>query len=509
MATDRHFLRRLMAAKSGMHLPSEEELLRGMPFFKAALSEDICEFAVRLGRRIKQRRQKYLLPVVKRLDDLSRVPSDDCVIALFEELDRLPKTKAFPVEACRLRCRIYLAFLGEPDAAFRMAGEMARLALYDVQHGRRHDMVSRSLGWAIASTYLDDWKKHDGQGTSYRVDNDANTHEHLFQRAFRAASRKQAEDWQRDDHDPAVDVERPLVEPSFRDEGSALSGSVVVIGSIGNGSTSQGKRVAGEFATLLNRPLALSKVPDLADVKSVLATEFPYAEVVVDKVLNPLAGRRHVWLHPTIFVGPPGCGKSRFARRLSEELRVPYEMISCGGMSDSAIGGASRRWSSGEPSLPVMAVRRHDCAGPIIILDEVEKVATSRHNGNAHDVLLGLLEGETAKRWHDPYIEAECNLAFVTWLMTANAVEPIPAVLRDRCRVLRFPLPGPEHVASLAPRILEGLYLEAGHDPRWATPLDALELDVLAAAWSGGSIRSLKRFLEGLLEAREQERSRQ
>ncbi|MCK5749750.1 MAG: AAA family ATPase, partial [Oricola sp.] len=326
---------------------------------------------------------------------------------------------------------------------------------------------------------------------------------------FRARLRKQAEDLQRDDRDPAVDSERPLVEPPTRDDGSALSGAVIVIDSIGNGSTSQGKRVAGEFASLLNRPLPLSWVPDLADVRSVLVEEFPYAEALVNKVLNPLAGRRHVWIHPTIFVGPPGCGKSRFVRRLSEELRVPYEMISCGGMSDSAIGGASRRWTSGEPSIPVMAVRRHECAGPIIILDEVEKVATSRHNGNAHDVLLGLLEGETARRWHDPYIEAECNLGFVMWLMTANAVEPIPAVLRDRCRVLRFPLPGPEHVSALAPRILEGLYLEAGHDPRWAAPLDPVELEVLASAWSGGSIRSLKRFLEGLLEAREQERSRQ
>jgi hypothetical protein len=483
--------------------------MRGMPFFKEALSEDMCEYAVRLGRRIKRRRQKYLLPIIKRLDDLSRAPSDDRVIALVEALDQLPKTKTFPVEACRLRCRIYLAFFGQPEAAFRMAGEMARLAFRDVRHGEQSGMVYRSLGWTVASTVLEERLRLGGQSSSYRVAEKAKTYEHLFQSAVRAVARKQADNRRPDDRDPAVNDDRPMVGPPHLDRESVAPGAVIVINSIGNGSTSEGKRVAREFGALLKQPLPLKKTPNLASVRSALVEEFPYAEALVDKVLNPLAGRRHVWIHPTIFVGPPGCGKSRFARRLSEELRVPHEMISCGGMSDSAIGGASRRWTSGEPSLPVMAVWRHECAGPIIILDEVEKVATSRHNGNAHDVLLGLLEGETARRWHDPYIEAECNLGSVTWLMTANAVEPIPAVLRDRCRVLRFPLPGPEHVSALAPRILEGLYLEAGHDPRWATPLDALELEVLASAWSGGSIRSLKRFLEGLLEAREQERSRQ
>jgi ATP-dependent Lon protease len=248
-------------------------------------------------------------------------------------------------------------------------------------------------------------------------------------------------------------------------------------------------------------------VPDLVAGRARLAGEFPYATDIVDHLLNALAGRRHVRLRPTILLGPPGCGKTRFARRLAEELQTPYELVSCGGLSDSAIGGTARRWSSGEPSLAIMAIRRHKCAGPILILDEIEKIGTSRRNGNVHDVLVGLLEAETSRRWHDPYLESSCDLSHVSWLMTANRLDPVPGVLRDRCRIVRFPEPGPEEISVLAPRILEKLYVDAGYDPGWATPLEGIELDALSEAWRGGSIRKLEQLVEVLMKAREQERS--
>ena len=64
-------------------------------------------------------------------------------------------------------------------------------------------------------------------------------------------------------------------------------------------------------------------------------------------------------------------GKTRFARLLAEELAAPYELISCGGLSDSAIGGTGKALvRPAEPSLAIMAIRLHECAGPVIILDE-------------------------------------------------------------------------------------------------------------------------------------------
>jgi hypothetical protein len=123
--------------------------------------------------------------------------------------------------------------------------------------------------------------------------------------------------------------------------------------------------------------------------------------------------------------------------------------------------------------------------------------------------LVGLLEEETSQRWFDPYVESACDLSHVSWLMTANTLSGVPSVLLDRCRVIAFPEPGPEQLHVLAPRILERLYVDAGHDPRWATALEAHELSALGKNWRGGSIRKLQQLLESLVEARERHRPRQ
>jgi hypothetical protein len=75
--------------------------------------------------------------------------------------------------------------------------------------------------------------------------------------------------------------------------------------------------------------------------------------------------------------------------------------------------------------------------------------------------------------------------------------------LRDRCRILRLPDPSHEHLPGLAASLLEALVTERGLDRRWALPLDALELEALAAAWLGGSVRALARLVEAVLAARD------
>lgn len=503
---DRHFSRRQNAAAQGLHLPSEEELLRGMSFFRGNLGDDIREYAERLSRRIRKRDDLAFASLATALEELTVEQSDDGVQCLMNALDGVEEVKGVPVEACRLRCRFYLACSGDPDAAASIASEAAVVALRDINNRDDLRMAGRALAWAVMACTLAHAAKVDGLYASHRsLSRMLQGYEREFEGAIKRASKQRSPELEElEVIDDLVALQNnEAADPVDRD------GSVIVFTAVGNDSTSEGKRVVKEFEAFVRRRLPLPGMPDLAAVRTRLTTEFPWAISIADDLLKGLVGRNHVRFRPIILLGSPGCGKTRFSRRLVEELGVPYELVSCGGLSDSALGGTARRWSSGEPSLAVMAVRRHQCAGPAIILDEIEKVGTSRHNGNVHDVLVGLLEKETSARWFDPYLESNCDLSHLSWLMTANEVESVPAVVRDRCRILRFPEPDAKHLPFLASRILEKLYLEQGHDPRWATPLETFEIEALSRAWTGGSIRKLERLVETLVEARERYREPQ
>lgn len=505
---DRHFQRRQKAAIAGLHLPSAEELLRGMAFFREDLAEDIREYSSRLSGRVKKRKHTGLAHLATSLDELNLEPSEDAVLTVEAALDLIDDAQGLPIDECRLRCRFYRAFFGNGQATALIAGQIANLASGDLPPAERRNLIWRSLGWAAQSHVLDA-----RQRAGVSVQRSAEWFE-LEVRAYVGHFRNAITSTVVDEPEPKDSISAGLEiatweeeEPSERETRS--TDRVVVISGIGNDTTAEGKRVAREFGKFTQRPLPLPGMPELTAVRARLIAEFPYATTVVENVLEGFSGRPNVYLRPIILLGAPGSGKTRFARRLSEELGTPYEIISCGGLNDSAIGGTARRWSSGEPSLAIMVVRRHQCAGPVIILDEIEKIGTGRNNGNVHDVLIGLYEPETSNRWHDPYIQAHCDLSHISWLMTANSIEPIPAALRDRCRILNFPSPGTGHLQLLAPRILERLYIEAGYDPRWAAPLERFELGALASVWTGGSIRTLERLVEVLWKAREAGRRRQ
>ncbi len=499
----------MKAAKAGLHLPTEMELLRGMPFLFEDMASDIREFGERLSRRLKHKPKFEIAPLVASLDDLAVDQGDEalrCVDAAMEAAGCFNTISAFDA---RLRVKFYLASLGDPDAAAAIAGRMASIALRDVRDSCDCSLLPRALAWSVMANDYGHLRHNGIVGIPRgRVSRDLHFHAREFEAAIQQTEPETKQPAEKalpagtaDDAQTTPAAEPPQV--------NKPKGTVVIFTSIGNDSTSEGKRVVKEFEKLLNVALPLPQVPGLAHVRERLVEEFPYAAAVIDELLNRLVGRDHVHIRTTVLVGTPGCGKTRLARRLCEELAVPFELVSCGGLNDSSIGGTARRWTSGEPSLAVMSIRRHRCAGPVIILDEIEKVGTSRYNGNVHDVLIGLFERETSQRWFDPYVESPCDLSHLSWLMTANTLATVPSVLLDRCRVIAFPEPGAEQLEVLAPRLVERIYVDAGHDPRWATPLEQFELTALAGHWRGGSIRKLQQLVETLVEARERYRARQ
>jgi hypothetical protein len=70
-------------------------------------------------------------------------------------------------------------------------------------------------------------------------------------------------------------------------------------------------------------------------------------------------------------------------------------------------------------------------------------------------------------------------------------------------RVVRFPEARADHLDALLPGILAGVAMEAGFDPRFHLPLDAVERAALRARWRGGSLRRLRRAVEAILRVRD------
>lgn len=260
---------------------------------------------------------------------------------------------------------------------------------------------------------------------------------------------------------------------------------------------------------VINHAVPLAMTPDIAAIRKDLAFEFPYALEVIDRILEDLVGRQTVRLRPTLLVGVPGGGKSRFARRLGERLGVGVWRTDASQCDGAAFAGTARRWASAEPSHPFLAISRARVANPLILIDEAEKAGTRSDYGRFWDSLLGFLEGETAACYPDPALQTNLDLSHVSYVATANSVDPLPAPLRDRLRILAFPVPRIGDLDALLPAIVADYARQQGLDARWARSLTQADRELIVAHWQGGSVRRLQRLVEALLRARERATPRQ
>ncbi|MXQ10452.1 AAA family ATPase [Microvirga makkahensis] len=279
---------------------------------------------------------------------------------------------------------------------------------------------------------------------------------------------------------------------------------VVVIRSVGSPTTAGGAEAMKTVKSIFRKPLPLATadIAELAAARETLVCEFPHGTSVIDALLLDVQPGRPISLRSTVLLGEPGGGKSRLARRFLEVLKIPYGTADASTSSDHGITGTRRGWHGAHPSLPVTIIERTGTANPAIVVDELEKAGRSSA-GSMHDALLSLVERSTAKAWRDQFLDADVDVSHLSWVFTANALEGIPMPLRNRLRILRLPRPGSEHIPALAALVLRDLLQERGVDPAWEPPLDGEEIAALVESCGENvSIRNLRRFVEGILDAR-------
>ena len=272
-----------------------------------------------------------------------------------------------------------------------------------------------------------------------------------------------------------------------------------VLDSVGEGHGHEGKKVAERYQALL-RPLPLAGFASSIELLDLaLKSEFPWFEELIDAVcgtlrLRSMAGEPWFRLSPILIVGPPGCGKSRFAQRLGDLSGAGSALVSVAGASDNRmLAGTARGYATAQPSFPLIAIERHRTANPVLVVDEIEKAGGSARNGHVQATLLNFLEPGTAQSYFDECLLGQARLAQVSWIALANSLDHISEPLLNRFEVFRVGGPKPDHFESVIASLRRDIAMDLGLEPDLLPAFSARERRLYREAFEKGvSVRKLR-----------------
>ncbi len=138
-----------------------------------------------------------------------------------------------------------------------------------------------------------------------------------------------------------------------------------------------------------------------------------------------------------LLVGPAGTGKSQIAYAVARILRLPWTTLDMSSINDpEQLTGSSRIYANAKPGIIMEAFSMAGESNLVFIINELDKAAAGKGNGNPADVLLTLLDN---LGFTDNYMECMIPTGGVYPIATANDMSQISAPLMSRFAVIEIP----------------------------------------------------------------------